>query len=634
MKEEKKFETESRQLLDLMINSIYSNQEIFLRELISNASDAIDKYKYLSLTESTKYPQKSGEIRLTIDKAGKNLTIQDNGIGMNKEDLEKNLGTIAKSGSKEFLEKFKEAKDSSDLSIIGQFGVGFYSAFMVGKRIEVLTKTIDGEAYLFSSDGKETYSIEEASFDVDSGTKITIYLKDDEEDRKYSNYLEEYEITSLVKKYSDYIRYPIKMLVSKKVASKENEDDFVDEVEDKTLNSMIPLWKKNPKEVTDEELNNFYKDKFSDYVDPLTSVSLHLEGLMTYDALLFIPSHLPMDIYSDSYEKGLALYSKGIFIKDKCKELLPDYLKFVKGLVDSEDFSLNISREMLQSSPLLNKMSSSIEKKIIDKLKSLKKDDEEKYNKFFKLFGSHLKFGIYESYGIKKDLLEDLLIFDSTNKEGKIDLETYVNEMGKDQKDIFYASGKNLEEVKSLPQLEVFKNKGINVLLLTDPVDEFALSMMNSYKEKKFKNISSDTSLDTNEEEKKEIEELTILNKRILDTLQEGIKDKVDEVKLSSKLVSSPCCISNKDEMSLNMERILKDQREARKEDELPDMKANKVLEINPHHELFKALSNVEDEEVIKKYAKLFYDEAMLLEGIEIEDKAAFVSNLNSLLTK
>ena len=634
MKEEKKFETESRQLLDLMINSIYSNQEIFLRELISNASDAIDKYKYLSLTDSSKYPQKQGEIDLSVDKSNRCIVIKDNGIGMSKEDLEKNLGTIARSGSKEFLEKIEEAKAAEDLSIIGQFGVGFYSAFMVGQRIEVISKAIGEEAYKFESDGKESYTIEEADFNEDSGTEIKIYLKDDEEDNKYSKYLEEYEISSLVKKYSDYIRYPIKMEVTTKVADKDSEDKFVDDKEIKTLNSMIPLWKKNPKEVKEEELNNFYKDKFGDYLDPLTSIQLHLEGLTTYDALLFIPSHLPHDIYSDSYEKGLALYCKGIFIKDKCKELLPDYLKFVKGLVDSEDFSLNISREMLQASPLLNKMSTSIEKKVVDKLKAIKKDDKEKYEKFFKLFGTYLKLGIYESYGIKKDLLQDLLIFDSSLATEKIDLETYVSSMKEDQKIIYFASGRNLEEVKSLPQLEKYKEKGINVLLLTDPVDEFAINIMNNYKDKEFKNISANDSDSQSEEEKKALDELTILNRRILDNLKEGIKDKVDDVILSSKLVSSPCCISNKDNLSLNMERILKAQSAGYKDEEMPDVKANKVLEINPNHDLFKALSKLEDEELIKDYAKLFYDEAMLLEGIDIEDKASFVANLNKLLLK
>ena len=636
MKEVKKFETESKQLLSLMINSIYSNNEIFLRELISNASDAIDKYRYLSLTEPDKYPLREHNIFITLDKKKRTISISDNGVGMSKEDLINNLGTIAKSGSKEFLKKINESKEKGDIDIIGQFGVGFYSAFMVANKIEVLTKKENEEAYLFTSDGEESYSIEEATKDS-GGTLITIYLKKDKDEINYSKYLEEYEIRNLVKRYSDYIRYPIQMEVTK---SKPKLDKDGKEIEGKTeeyqeietLNSMIPLWKKNKNDVKDEELNNFYKEKFSDYEDPLISLFVKVDGLVTYDSLLYIPSHAPYDLYSENYEKGLQLYSKGIFIKEKAPELIPDYLKFVKGLVDSPDFNLNISREILQETPMMKKVSENIEKKIIAKLKEVKEGEYEKYLKFWSAFGEHIKFGIYQSYGFKKDLLQDLLIFKSLNSEDDkyISLKEYVEHKTKDQKYIYYASGESVSSIKNLPQIEKYKSKGIDVLLLDQKIDEFAIMMLREYEKLEFKSISDETSDDVSKEEKEKVEQVSTDNKRLLDTLKEALKGKVDDVVISSKLVDSPVCISTKDGLSLEMEKTLNEQPGNEEK-----VTAQKVLEINPDHELFEAFSSIQSEdELVSEYASILYDEAMILEGREISNRVEFVKKINSLFSK
>ena len=634
MKQEKQFETQSQQLLDLMINSIYSEKEIFLRELLSNASDAIDKYRYLSLTESEKYPAKTHSIRIDVDKEARTISITDDGIGMSLEDMEKNLGTIARSGSKEFMEKLEDAKQSEDLSIIGQFGVGFYSAFMVGDSVEVLSKPVDGPAHRFFSEGKSTYTVEDAEFDTVSGTKVIVHLKEDKDDLKYSDYLETYRIESLVKKYSDYIRYPIKMLVK---VSKQDVDDedkpvdgkFHDEIEDKTLNSMIPLWKKSVNDVKPEDLNEFYKNKFSDYEEPLLSLNVHVEGLYTYEALLFIPSHVPYNFYSDSYEQGLSLYSHGIFIQDHYKDLIPNYLRFVKGLVDSDDFPLNVSREMLQKTPEMAKIAKNIENKVLAELKKTKKNDEEKYQKFFDMFGEYIKYGIYSSYGMKKDDLQDLLLFHHLNDDKLISLEDYVNAMKEGQKEIYFASGKNLAEIRTLPQLEQKKKDGVDVLLLDKNIDEFCVMSMMNYKEKEFKDVSSEKE-EISKEKKKELDKLTSDHKRILDTLKEGLGAKVDDVVFSAKLVDSPVCLTTKDGLSMNAERVLNE--EPGEHDE--NIKSSKVLEINPDHALFKALSDVSSDEEVKSYASILYDEAMLLQGYEIEDKAGFVGKLNELLIK
>ena len=634
MKEVKKFEAESKQLLSLMINSIYSNNDIFLRELISNASDAIDKYRYLSLTDSEHYPIREHEINLEVNKKNKTITISDNGIGMSKKDLITNLGTIAKSGSKEFLKKLKNSKE--DIDIIGQFGVGFYSAFMVAKRIEVTTKKEGEQAYLFVSDGEDSYSVEECEKDS-GGTTITLYLKKDKDEVSYSKYLEEYEIKSLVKKYSDYIRYPIKMDVTKYRPKLDKEGKEIEGKEEKyteneTLNSMIPLWKKNKADVTDEDLNSFYKEKFDDYEDPLISLFVKVDGNITYDSLLYIPAHQPYNLYSETYEKGLQLYSKGVFIKERAPELIPDYLKFVKGLVDSPDFNLNISREILQETPMMKKVAENVEKKVLGKLKEVKDNENEKYLTFWKAFGEHLKWGIYQSYGMKKDLIQDLLIFKSLNNEDDkyISLREYLDKKDKDQKYIYYASGESVASIKSLPQIEKYRKKNIDVLFFDQKIDEFMIMMMHDYDNVEFKSISDESADELSKEEKEALEGMTATNKRLLDTLKEELKDKVDDVVISSKLVDSPVCLTTKDGLSLEMEKTLNEQR-----GEEEEVKAQKVLEINPNHELFEALSAIqEDDNEVKEYASLLYDEALILEGREISNRGEFVKKLNSLFSK
>ena len=629
--ETKEFQAESKELLNLMINSIYSNKEIFLRELISNASDAIDKYKYLELTSEGKIPSKNYEIWIEKDKENRTLTIKDNGIGMSKEDIINNLGTIAHSGSKDFVSKIKEAKEKNDLDIIGQFGVGFYSAFMVADEVEVYTKTLNDKGYVFKSNGETNYTIDECDIE-DTGTKIVLHLRKDTEDEKFDNFLEDYEIESLVKKYSDFVRYPIKFneiekTPKKDADGKEIENEYDEKVVTKTLNSMIPLWKKNKKDVTEEDLNKFYKDNFSDYEDPLLSLNLNLEGVVSFNSLVFIPSHAPYDLYSQNYEKGLKLYIKGIFIKEKAKELVPDYLKFIKGLVDTNDLSLNISREMLQDDPRLRKMSDSIEKKVVGALKDLKNNDFDKYLKFYKLYGDHLMYGIYSSYGYKKDLLGELLVFKSLNSEKDIDLKTYKDQMKEGQKVIYYASGKSIESIKMLPEIEKFRKDGINVLFLTNDIDEFALSMMGEYEKVSFKNISEHDKEELNEDEKSKLEVLEAENKELLDNMKESLAGKVDEVILSNKLVESPVCISTKNGLSLNMERTLNEGAQGEQ------AKASKVLEINPNHEIFKTLNEIKaDKELVNKYSSVLYNEAMLLEGFDVENKSEFIKNLNDIV--
>lgn len=631
MKETKEFQTESKELLNLMINSIYSNKDIFLREIISNASDAIDKYKYLELTSEGKVPSKNYEIYISLDKKARTITIKDNGIGMSKDDLIKNLGTIAHSGSKEFLNKIKEAKEKNELDIIGQFGVGFYSAFMVADKVEVLTKTLNDQGYLFTSDGLNTYTIEEKEKE-DTGTVITLYLRKSEGEEDYDKYLDEYTIENLVKKYSDFVRYPIKMDVTEKTPKldkdgKEIKDEYEDKVVTKTLNSMVPLWKKNKKDVTDEDLNKFYKDNFMDFEDPLLSLNLNVEGVVSFNSLIFISGRAPYGLYSQNFEKGLKLYIKGIFIKDKCKELVPDYLKFIAGLVDTNDLSLNISREMLQEDVRLKKMSDIIENKVISNLKDLKSKDFEKYLKFYKLYGDHITFGIYSSYGFKKDLLSDLLVYKSLNNENYIDLKTYKEKMKDGQKYIYYACGRSEEAIKLLPEIEKYKQQGIDVLFFTKEIDEFAIKMMNDYDKVSFKNITDHDKEDLSKEEKDKLDIAEAENKELIDNIKEALKDKVNDVTLSSKLVDSPVCISTKDGLSLSMEKTI---------NEVPGdekAKANKVLEINPNHAIFKALDKIKgDKDLVTKYSSVLYNEAMLLEGFDIEDKESFVKNLNELI--
>ena len=635
MKEVKKFETESKELLNLMINSIYSNNEIFLRELISNASDAIDKYKYLSLTSKGKVPLLDHDIHIALDKKNRTITISDNGIGMNKEDLMNNLGTIARSGSKDFMSKVKEAKEKNNIDIIGQFGVGFYSAFMVAKKIDVLTKTYDGQAYLFSSEGEDSYSIEEAQKD-EVGTTITLYLKKSSDEVDYDKYLEEYQIKDLVKRYSDYIRYPIKMVCTTYKPKKDKDGNEIkgetEEVkEEQTLNSMIPLWKKNKSDVTEEELNKFYKDKFMDYEDPSISLFVAVDGKITYNSLLFIPSHVPYNLYSENYEKGLQLYSKGVFIKDKAPELIPDYLKFVKGLVDSPDLNLNISREILQHSPIMAKIAENVEKKVVDKFKEVLKEDKEKYIKVWKNFGEHLKYGIYSTYGAKKELLQDVLLFHSlNNNDDYVTLKEYKEKMPKEQKAIYFVSGESIDAIKLLPQIERYKKLGYDVLMLDQKIDEFCIMMMHEYDKVEFKSITDDATNEISKEEQKKIDDATADAKRLLDNLKEGLKDEIDDVVISSKLVDSPLCLSTKDGLSLEMEKTLNEQPGAEEK-----VKAKKVLEINPEHDLFKAFVAIQDQDdLVKEYASVLYDEAMLLEGREVTNKKEFVRKLNELMIK
>ena len=636
MSEIKEFKTESKRLLDLMINSIYTNKEIFLRELISNASDAIDKYHYLSLTNDKYEKRNDYKIKIAVDKENRMISIEDNGIGMTYDDLVQHLGTIANSGSLEFMKKLEESENKKeDIDIIGQFGVGFYSAFMVGKKVVVESRSPDASTgYRFTSTGEDTYEIEECERDK-VGTIIKVYLREDSEDATYSSFLEEWTIKSLVKKYSDYVRYPITMEVSKSkpkldAEGKEIEGEREEYKEEETLNSMIPLWKKNKKDVTKEQLNEFYKNKFYDMQDPIVSTLVNVDGNISYQALLYIPHDAPYGLYTDKYEKGLQLYSKGVFIQDKCKELLPDYLKFVKGLVDSADLSLNISREILQQNKQLELIAKNVEKKILSELSSLMKDDFSKYVEFFNTYGTHLKYGVYADYGMKKDMIKDLLIYKTLNSDKEITLKQYKEEMKEGQKVIYYASGKTKEAVLAMPQMDIMKEKGYNVLVLTDDIDEFALMMMKDYDGVEFKSIASSDIDILSEEDKKKISDLKESKKSLFDKMKEILKDDVSEVRLSERLVSSPVCLVSGEGLTLEMERVLQENPENK------DVKASRILEINPHHELFKAIEKVyeEDEESLSKYAHLLYNQALLIEGMPIKDPVAFSKDMCDLMIK
>lgn len=636
MSERKKFKTESKRLLDLMIHSIYTNREIFLRELISNASDAIDKYHYLSLTDDKLVKEANYHIDISTDKNERTITIEDNGIGMTYDELNSNLGTIAKSGSSEFMKKLEESKDEAkNLEIIGQFGVGFYSAFMVSTKVVVETKSPYSEkGYKFTSEGSETYTLDEIEKE-NHGTKITLYLRPNTEEENYDTYLESYEIERLVKKYSDYIRYPIQMLVTRSIPDKDEKGEIIDgkyhdETTLETFNSMIPLWKKNKNEVSENDLNEFYKQKFNGYENPLLSLYTNVEGLISYSALLFIPSKAPYNLYSEQYERGLQLYTKGIFIMDKCKDLIPDYLRFVHGLVDTSDLSLNISREMLQQDYQIKKIATSIEKKILSELEKMKNEDFDKYQTFFKEFGINLKYGIYDSFGAKKDSLKDLLLYASTNEDKLITLKQYVDNMKEGQEYIYYASNKSKDAVNAMPQLDALKKKGYNVLVLTDDIDEFAINVLEEYDSKKFKSINQGDLDLLNEEEKKAIDELKEEKKPLLDALKEALKDQVSDVILSSRLVDSPVCLVSGEGLSFEMEKVLK---------QMPNQngyKAQRILEINPNHDLFKALEKTytSDPSSLNDYASLLLDQAMLMEGMMIEDPASFSLKMCKLMIK
>lgn len=639
MSEIKEFKTESKRLLDLMINSIYTNQEIFLRELISNASDAIDKYHYLSLTDEKLAKRNDYEINIELDKDNRTIKISDNGIGMTYDELNENLGTIAKSGSLEFLKKMEKAKtDDKDakVDIIGQFGVGFYSAFMVAKTVVVETKSPYSEkGYRFTSTGTDTYEVEEIEKTTD-GTVITLYLRPSTEDNDYDKYLDEYFIRSLVKKYSDYIRYPITMYVTKEMPKTDEDgkviEDEYDEVKElETLNSMIPLWKKPKNEVTDQELNEFYQQKFYDYQEPAMHLLFNIEGNINYTALLFIPKNAPYDLYTKEYESGLQLYTKGVFIMDKCKELIPYYLRFVKGLVDSSDLSLNISREMLQQNKVLQKMGKNIEKKIINKLEELMKDDYDKYVEFFKNFGTNIKFGAYENYGSRKELLQNLLIYETMNTDGYVSLSKYLENKPEEQKYIYYASAKSKDAVNAMPQMDLIKKHGFDVLVLKDDIDEFLFKILGKYNEIEFKSINQgDLSELLSDEEKKDYEEKKEENKELLGAIKNSLKDKVSDVVLSKRLTTSAVCLVSGDGISFEMEKVMADVPGDNK------IKADKILEINPNHELFKAIEKVynEDKENLPLYASLLYNQALLIEGFKIDDPIAFSNSMCELMVK
>ena len=627
----KEFQAESKRLLDLMINSIYTHKEIFLRELISNASDAIDKLYYRTLEDgATGLSREDFSIQLAVDKEARTLSISDNGIGMTQEELDNNLGVIARSGSLQFKQ---EAEKKDEVDIIGQFGVGFYSAFMVSSRVTVDTKAFGSdEAWHWESTGLDGYEITPGA-KADRGTTITLYLKEDSEDENYSEFLDQFRLQDLVKKYSDYIRYPIRMEVSHThvkegtgVDGKDPEYETHTEVE--TLNSMPPIWKKAKSEVTDEEMNAFYKEKFYDWQDPLKVIRTSTEGAATYTALLFIPSHAPMDYYTREYEKGLQLYASGVLIMDKCADLLPDCFSFVKGLVDSQDLSLNISREMLQHDRQLKLIASRLEKKIASELQSMLNNDREKYEQFWKAFGLQMKYGLYDNYGAKKDELKDLVLFTSSAEKKLTSLKEYVSRMKPEQKYIYYGCGETVERVLSLPQAETLQEKGFEMLCLTDNVDEFALRMLMKYDDKEFRNISSDDLELESTEEKEKVKELAEENKDMLAFVKESLGDKVKDVRLSGKLKSHAVCITTDGMISTEMEKVLNAMPAQEK------IKAQRVLEINGEHPIFQRLQELyqSDKERLKLYAEILYDQALLLEGISLEDPSDFSQKLCQLL--
>ena len=624
----KEFKTESKRLLDLMINSIYTHKEIFLRELISNASDAEDKLYYKAMSENISgISREDMSIDIAVDKSRRTLTIEDQGIGMNAEELEERLGTIANSGSNEFKELLE--KGTEDVDIIGQFGVGFYSAFMVADKVEVFSKKYgDDQAYVWVSDKTDGYEINEASLGH-NGTMIVLHLKDNTEDEDYDKFLETYEIERLVKKYSDYIRYPIKMDV-KTSRKKEDSDEYEDVIENRTLNSQVPIWKKQKKDITKEEYDNFYMSKFNDFSAPQRVMHNRIEGNVTYDSLLFIPSKAPMNYFSTDYEKGLQLYSRGVFIMDKCKELVPEHFRFVRGLVDSQDLSLNISREMLQHDKSLKVIADRIEKRIKKELETMLEKEREEYEVFFKNFGMQLKFGIYNSYGMLKEELQDLLLFYSGKEKKLVTLKEYVDAMPENQKEIYFASGETNDKIDLLPQVEPIRDKGFDILYLTDNVDEFCLQMMRDYADKPFKNISQGDLNIESDEEKKEIEETTNANTDLLNAIKDALGDKVVDVKLTSRLKSHPVCLTSTEGVSFEMEKVLN----AMPDEQARQMKAGRILEINPKHGIFEALQKVyaNDQDKVKDYASLLFDQALLIEGFSIDDPVDFSNKVSQLM--
>jgi len=634
MAETRQFKAESKRLLDMMINSIYTHKEIFLRELISNASDAIDKLYFKSLTDSNVGMNKSDfAITIVPDKDAGTLTITDNGIGMTADELENNLGIIANSGSFKFK---NENEKTEDVDIIGQFGVGFYSAFMVAKEVRVRTRAYGSDkAYVWTSQGVDGYTIEED--DKESvGTEIRLTLKEDTENEKYSEYFSDFRLKELVKKYSDYIRFPIKMDVEKSRRKDDAKDDDYSEnayetyIENETLNSMIPLWRKNKNELKAEDYNSFYKEKFFDYTDPLKYIHSKVEGTATYDSLLFIPSRAPYNFFSKDYEKGLQLYSSGVLIMDKCADLLPDYFSFVKGLVDSADLSLNISREMLQHDHQLKLIAKSIEKSIKSELKKMLNNDRETYEKFWKEFGIQLKFGVYDNYGRDKDAVEELLLFTSSAENKLVTLDEYVSRMKEEQKYIYYAAGESVSKIEALPQTELLRDKGYEILYLTDNVDEFAVKVLMRHGDKEFRNVSEgDLGIDS-EEQKEETKKLSEENKDMLSLIFEALDGKIKECRISDKLKSHPVCLSSFGQISLEMEKILNQNPQNQK------VTSEKVLELNPNHKIFTAMQKLfeSDKDKFKDYASILYNQALLIEGLPIEDPVDFSNKICSLMAE
>lgn len=624
-KEKKQFKAESKKLLDLMINSIYTNKEIFLRELLSNGSDAIDKLYYRSLTDSNLKVNKDDlEIRIDIDKDDRKLIISDNGCGMTKEELENNLGTIARSGSLDFKNTYKKDDKDNEVDIIGQFGVGFYSAFMVSEKIKVESKSPDSEdAYIWKSEGADGYEIKKGKR-KEFGTTITLTIKEDTAEENYSEFLDSYRIESIVKKYSDYIRYPIKMMIEHSKLKEGSKDEYEKELVEETINSMIPLWKKAKKDITEEEYQSFYSSKFFDYDKPLKTIHTSVEGQCSYNALLYIPSHLPYDFYTKEYEKGLQLYSSGVLIMDKCAELLPDYFSFVKGLVDTEDVSLNISREILQQNHSLKLIAKSIEKKIKKELENMLKEDRETYETFFKTFGMQIKFGIYSDYGVNKDNLKDLLMFYSSTEKKLVTLDEYVSRMKDGQDNIYYACGENNDKVDNMPQVERIKDKGYEILYLTEYVDEFALQTLTTYNAKKFVNVSNDTVDLDSEEEKKELEEANKSAKDMFDIMKKVLENNnITDIKFTHRLKNHPVCLTTEGELSVEMQKVL---------NALPNdnkVNAKMILEINENHPISDKIKNLyeNNKEELEKYTKILYAQARLIEGLPI-DNPTEISNL------
>lgn len=615
----REFKTESKRVLDLMINSIYTNKEIFLRELISNASDALDKLYYLSLTnKDIKVKKNDLEIKIDLDKEARTLTITDNGCGMTEDELENNLGVIAESGSLHFKEE-NDGKD--DVNIIGQFGVGFYSAFMVSDKVVVESKSYkDEDSHIWESTGVDGYTISKGKKET-TGTKITLYLKKDTENYNYSDFLTEYKIRSIIKKYSDYISYPIKMMVEN-TRKKEDSDEYETYTEEATLNSMVPLWKKDKKNIKNEEYNNFYQDRFHDYEEPLKVLHFNMEGNVNFTALLFIPSHAPYDFYSKEYEKGLALYTNGVLIMDKCSDLLPDYFSFVKGVIDTEDIPLNISRETLQDNKNIKLIAKSIESKIKKELLSMLSDERDKYEEFYKAFGMGLKFGIYNDYGINKDKLSDLVMFYSSKDKKLTTLKEYTERMKEGQESIYYACGESVDKIDMMPQVESVKDK-YEALYLTEYVDEFTIITLAEYNSKKFVNVSSENTDISTEEEKKHINEINDNNKDMLSSMKDLLGDSVKEVKFTSKLKNHPVCLTTEGEVSTSMEKVINSMPTGEK------IKASEVLEINSNHKIANKLKELykDNKEEFEKYTKVIYFEARLIEGLPI-DNPTEMSNL------